>query len=142
MLDLKCNKLEIRLQRLFKQLLRLVLAEINAKNGTAYEVSDVKFVLEREVMTNAADNASIEKTEAERKQIEVNTILSLVDLVGNEEALRAVCDVLDLDYKEISKKVEQETLTYAGGRLIEEISDSSGTASVEKRTTDAYSDKS
>ena len=101
LLDLKCNKLEIRLQRFLKSLLKVVLREINERYHTDYRTSDVRFVLDREVMTNAQDNATIDKTEAERRQIEVNTILSLQEQLGDETVVRMLCEVLDLDYDTI-----------------------------------------
>lgn len=121
LLDLKCNKLEIRLQRLFKQLLKVVLDEINAAYGTAFKTSEVRFVLDREVMTNASDNALIEKTEAEIKQVVINTILAIQEQVGDEVTLQLICEALDLDYEEIKEKVEgQESLSYALNQTTQE----------------------
>lgn len=111
LLDLKCNKLQIRLQKLLKQLLEIVIQEINEQHGTSYKVSDAKFVLEREVMTNAQDNASIEKTEAETRQIIVNTILSIADQVGDVTVVRLLCEALDLDYDEIMKELPEQEAT-------------------------------
>lgn len=111
LLDLKCNKLQIRLQKLLKQLLQVVLQEINEQHGTSYRVSDAKFILEREVMTNAQDNAAIEKLEAERRQIVVNTILSIADQVGDETIVRLLCDALDLDYEEIKNGIPEPELS-------------------------------
>ena len=130
LLDLKCNKLEIRLQRLLKELLKVVLAEINELYQTDYQTSDVKFVLNREVMTNALDNATIEKTEAERKQIEINTILSMQDQLGDDTIVRLLCEALDLDYDTISKQLpeQEEALAFVSeGLKNEEIPEGSGT---------------
>ena len=130
LLDLKCNKLEIRLQRLLKELLKVVLAEINELYQTDYQTSDVKFVLSREVMTNALDNATIEKTEAERKQIEINTILAVQDQLGDETIVRLLCEALDLDYDTISKQLpeQEEALAFVSeGLKNEEIPEGSRT---------------
>lgn len=101
LLDLKCNKLEIRLKAFLRKMIRVVLDETNKANGTDYQQSDVYFNFVREVMTNATDNAQIEKTDAERKQIEINIILSLAALIGNEKVLKLVCEVLDIDFDEV-----------------------------------------
>lgn len=74
LLDLKCNKLETRIKAFLKKLVKIALKEINGLNETDYQASDVYFEFEREVITNAYDNAQIEKTEAEIQQIRLNTV--------------------------------------------------------------------
>jgi len=89
--------------------------------GTAFKTSEVRFVLDREVMTNASDNALIEKTEAEIKQVVINTILAIQEQVGDEVTLQLICEALDLDYEEIKEKVEgQESLSYALNQTTQE----------------------
>lgn len=101
LLDLKCNKLEIRLKAFLRKMIKVVLDEINRADGTDYQQSDVYFNFVREVMTNATDNAQIEKTDAERRQIEINTLLSLAATIGDEMVLKLVCEVLDVDFDEV-----------------------------------------
>lgn len=101
LLDLKCNKLEIQLRAFLKKLIRIAVDEINKANNTAYQIGDVKFCFNREVMTNASDNAAIEKTKAETQQIQLTTILNAASQLDPETTLRAICDLLDLDYDDI-----------------------------------------
>lgn len=105
LLDLKCNKLEIRLKQFLRKILKIVLDEINTKNGTDYRMKDVWFNFEREVMTNAQDNAQIELTDAQRKQTEVNTMLSLAAVLDDETIVQNICDILDIDYTSIKDKL-------------------------------------
>ena len=105
LLDLKCNKLEIRLKQFMRKLLKVVLAEINNVNGTDYRQTDVYFDFKREVMTNAADNAQIELTDAQTEQTKVNTLLNLAGTLDDETLVQRVCDVLDIDYEEIKSKL-------------------------------------
>lgn len=105
LLDLKCNKLEIRLKQLLRKILKVVLQDVNAKEGTDYQVTDVYFDFEREVMTNAQDNAQIELTDAQTEQIKINTMLSLQSTLGNETVIQNICDILDIDYEEIKSKI-------------------------------------
>ena len=105
LLDLKCNKLEIRLKQFLRKLLKVVLNEINEMNGTDYQMKDVYFTFDREVMTNASDNAAIEKTDAERKQVEINTLLNIAARLDNETLMQLICDILDIDYEEIKDKL-------------------------------------
>ena len=108
LLDLKCNKLEIRLKQFMRKLLKVVLAEINAEHGTDYQQSDVYFDFEREVMTNAADNAQIALTEAQTRQAEITTILNIRDILGDEEAVKLICEQLDIDYDDIKGNLPAE----------------------------------
>ncbi len=105
LLDLKCNKLEIRLKQFLRKLIAVVLDEINTRNKTDYQMKDVYFVFDREVMTNAQDNAQIEKTDAEKQQIQINTLLSLSNALDSETIVQMICDILDIDYEEIKSKL-------------------------------------
>ena len=107
LLDLKCNKLEIRLKQFMRKLLKIVLKEINDENGTDYQMKDVYFDFEREVMTNAADNAQIELTDAQKQNMQINTLLSLVEKLDNETLMQNICEVLDIDYEEIKDKLPE-----------------------------------
>lgn len=105
LLDLKCNKLEIRLKQFLRKILKVVLDEINTINGTDYQQKDVYFKFDREVITNESDNATIEKTHAERKQIEINTLLGLRDVIDDETIIQSICETLDINYEDIKNKL-------------------------------------
>lgn len=105
LLDLKCNKLEIRLKKFLKSILKIVIDDINRNNDTAYDVSDVWFDFEREVMTNASDNAQIELTDAQKKQTEINTLLSLADVLDDETIIQNICEVMDISYEDIKSRL-------------------------------------
>lgn len=108
LLDLKCNKLEIRLKQFLKKILNVVLAEINRVDGTDYQMKDVYFNFKREIMTNASDNATIEKTDAEKQQIQINTLLSLANVLDDETIIQNICEILDLDYESIKSKLPEK----------------------------------
>ena len=63
-LDLKYNKFIIRVKQFLRKLIKVVLAEINETEGSDYQMKDVYFDFNPEVITNAQDNANIEKTDA------------------------------------------------------------------------------
>ncbi len=117
LLDLKCNKLEIRLKQFMRKILKVVLAEINEANGTDYQQKDVYFSFEREVMTNAQDNAQIEQIKAQTEQVKVNTLLNLANALDQETIVQGICEILDIDYEEIESKLpkpaEEETAAAA-----------------------------
>lgn len=107
LLDLKCNKLEIRLKQFLRKIIKIVLDEVNKENGTDYQLKDVYFNFEREIMTNAQDNAQIELTDAQTQQTQVNTMLGLEAALGNEIIVQNICEILDLDYDDIKSKLPE-----------------------------------
>lgn len=143
LLDLKCNKLQIRLKQFFRKLLVIVLDEINRENGTAYQTKDVYFVFDREVMTNAQDNAQIEQLGAQKQGLLLDNILKVNNIIDEETIVQSICDILDIDYEEIKDRLppsEQDVETVQndlnnivpdeGGEDIEQQAESSaaGTA--------------
>lgn len=122
LLDLKCNKLEIRLKQFMRRLLKIVLAEINEAMGTDYQQKDVYFDLKREVMTNASDNAAIELQDAQRQQVQINTLLSLATRLDSETLMTNICDALDIDYGAIRDRLpkgeDEEDDPYMARRIL------------------------
>ena len=108
LLDLKCNNLEIRMKQFLKQIVKVVIGEINRIDGTDYQVADVWFDFEREVMTNAQDNAQIELTDAQKQQTQINTILSLQGVLDDETIIQTICEILDIDYEDIKDKLPED----------------------------------
>lgn len=108
LLELKCNKLAIRLRAFLEDIVQVVLNEINAKNKTNYSLLDVEICLDREIPSNEQDNAEIEKTKAETRQIEINTILDIATYLPEKEVIKRICEVLDIDYSEIEQEIEDK----------------------------------
>lgn len=108
LLDLKCNKLEIRLRSFLKKIIQVVLNEINETDGTDYQYKDVWVEFNREVITNAQDNAQIELIDAQKIQVMVNTLLSLANVLDDETIVQNICEVLDLDYETIKDKLPDD----------------------------------
>lgn len=107
LLDLKANALEKRLKKLLKKIIKVVLDEINTVNKKDYQLKDVEFCFERSIMTNETENIQNAKLEAETEQIKVNTILNIAANVGDEQTLKAICDVMDWDFDELQGEIEK-----------------------------------
>lgn len=105
LLDLKKSKLWIRIKQFLKKIVKIVLGEINSVNGTDYQLSDVYFKNDPEIMSNAQENAQIKLIEAQAQQILINVLLSLAEQLDNETLMQNICDVLDIDYEEIKGKL-------------------------------------
>ncbi len=111
LLDLKCNKLELRLKQFLRKIIRVVINQINNEEGTDYQMKDVYFDFEREVMTNALDNAQIKLTEAQTQQAMINSLLNVQAVLDNETLVQQICDILDLDYDDIKDKLPVDETT-------------------------------
>lgn len=107
LIDLKCGKKIIRLKPFLRKLIGVVLDEINKLNGTDYQQKDVYFVFEHEIMSNAKENAEIEKLEAETEGIRLNNVLNVAAQIGDEQLLKAICEILELDFDELKDQIDK-----------------------------------
>lgn len=116
LLDLKTNKLLMHLKEFLRQLVGVVLDEINAEQKTDYTQKDVYFQFKREIIINEAENAQIALTEAQTRQTEINTLLILQERLDNETLMQLICEQLDIDYNEIKDKLPNpdELAAYEG----------------------------
>lgn len=101
LLELRCGKIIDQLELFLQEIVEAVLAEINEREGTDYQLSDVYFDFTPEIMSNALENAQIALTEAQKRQTDVNTLMSLATQLGDELLMQNICDVLELDYSEV-----------------------------------------
>ncbi len=107
LLDLKAKKVEMRIKKFLKKIIKVVLDEINNVYGTDYQMNDVYIDFKHEMIVNDTENVQNDKTKAETKQIEMNTVLSAAEYIGDEDTLKAICEILDLDFEEVQSKVEE-----------------------------------
>lgn len=101
LLDLKANKLVINVKKFLRKILKPVLDEINEELKSDYQLKDVDIEFEYEVMSNSTENAQIKLIEAQEQQTRITTILNIGGVIGDEEALKAICDVMDMDFEEL-----------------------------------------
>lgn len=106
LLDLKANKLIKRLKRFLKGIIRVVLDEINRQNKTDYQYSDVIVDFRPVIPTNEQENAQIALIEAQTEQVKINNVLAAATVIGDEETLKAICAILDLDYDELKGQLQ------------------------------------
>lgn len=122
-LDLKCDGLQPFLLQFMRKLLKLVLKEINDTQGTDYEQKDVYFDFDREIITNAQENAQIDLAKAQEQQTKVTTIQNAATLLGQELTMQLICEALELDYDDIKDKLPtlEEDPTAAAQAALEGI---------------------
>lgn len=107
LLELKADKLITRIKRFLKPIIKVVLDEINQKNKTDYQPSDVEIKFQPVIPTNEQENVQNAKTEAETQQIRINTILNVAANVGDEQTLKAICDEMDWDFEDLKGELEK-----------------------------------
>ena len=95
------------MKKLLKEIAKIVLDEINAEFKKDFQMKDIFFEFTRDIMTNETENISNAKIEAEIRQIEINTILNVAVNVGDEQTLKAICEVMDWDFKELQGQIEK-----------------------------------
>ena len=111
LLDLKCNKFEKQLRAFMNQLVQVALDEINSRGEeTAYSLKDVYYEFDREVITNASDNAQIKKVEADTRNVEINTLLNIAQQFDKETILKLICEQLDINYEDIKDKLPKSEM--------------------------------
>lgn len=107
LLDLKADKFEKRIKKLLKkEIIKVVLDEINDKNGTGYQLKDVKINFPHDILTNETENIQNEQIKAVTRQVEINNILTAAAYIGDEETLKALCEILELDFGEVQAQLE------------------------------------
>ncbi|KEH88622.1 portal protein [Clostridium novyi A str. NCTC 538] len=108
LLDLKCNKAEIRLRKLIRQLLKVIVENINKRFNKAYNYMDIDINIVRETMVNENDIANNEKIEAEKQGQLINNVLTAATRLDDDTVLKLLCDILELDYEEVKEKIDMQ----------------------------------
>ena len=120
LLDMKCNRLEIKLKEFMRKIVKLVLKEINEKMNTNYTQADVYFDFRREIMTNAYDNAQIELLQSQTRGQDLNNILNVASKLDDETIIKSICQVLELKYEDVVAKIKENSAV-SEIKILEEI---------------------
>lgn len=105
LLDLKCNKTEIRLRAFIKQLLDIIIQDINDRYHKSFKRQQVVVVITRSTLINQTDNAETEKVEAETKGQLIQNLLDVAPYLDDESLLKKICAVQELDYDEVVQRL-------------------------------------
>ena len=105
LLDLKCNKTEIRLRAFIKQLLDIIIQDINERYQKSFTRQQIEVVITRSTMINQSDNAEVEKLEAETKGQLIQNLLDVAPYLDDESLLKKICAVQELDYDEVVQRL-------------------------------------
>lgn len=111
LLNMKCNKAEVRLRALLSWMNEMIVADINRRYGTAFKASDITIKMERETMTDQKENAEIEKIEAETKAVIIQNIIAAAPRLDDESVLKLICEQFELDFEEVQLLLEEQEYT-------------------------------
>lgn len=104
LLDMKSRKLIWNIKKFLRQLLQIVIDEINAREGTSYAADDVKIQIDPVVPTNEKEDAEIRKLDAETVREQAGALLDAETVLDEDTLLKELCRVLDIDYQTVSEK--------------------------------------
>ena len=99
---------ECRLRAAIKEMLRLIVENINELHGKAYDASEIEITMTRDVMANEIDNASIAKTDAETNQVLINNIMTAAPRLDDRTVLELLAGILEVDPDEVEKALEEQ----------------------------------
>ena len=88
LLDLKAKKVIKNLKKFLKQIIKVVVDEINEQNDTGFSVEDVKIKFHPNILLNETENANNEKTSAELKKAITDVIALIFSLTASIIELR------------------------------------------------------
>lgn len=103
LLDLKVNKLEIRVKDFMYRLIDVAVQEINERHGTQYTAEDISIKFPKILPSNQKEEADIEKLQADSKQVAMNTVIMAASLIGERMAIEEACKVLGIDSSKVFK---------------------------------------
>lgn len=108
LLSMKASKLIARLKACLKWQAELVIADINRRLGSAYTPRDIEFEIEPSAIVNESDIVKDEYTKEQTRALALQEVLQVAPRIGDEFTLRGICEVLDLDFEEVQKAIDEE----------------------------------
>jgi SPP1 family phage portal protein len=115
LLDLKCNKTEIRLKAFLKQVLDLIIQDINERYHKSFTRQQIEVIITRSMMVSETDNATVDKSNAETKGLLIQNLLDVAPYIDDESMLKEICEIQELDYEEVQKRMEEQDYTEPKG---------------------------
>ena len=89
----------------------MIVQDINRRYKTAFKANDIEITITRETMVNENDIYTNEKTQAETRQIIIETILTVAPRLDDESVLKLICEQFELDWEEVQKLIEEQDYT-------------------------------
>lgn len=107
LLEMKRVKLVMQVRKFLHKIVEIILDEINKTQKTNYGMKDVYFNFKKKPPVNEKETEEVEMLKAQKRQLEINTILNLQAVIGDEKVLELVAEQLDIDYEELKAQAPQ-----------------------------------
>lgn len=108
LLDLKCNKIEPRIMALLNWALELVREDMQRKGKTPFELSDVTFKLERNVLFNETDTRRRDNIEANTRATNIQSIIMASQYLDDESVIKELCEEFELDFDDVMASLDKD----------------------------------
>ncbi|MCW6683043.1 phage portal protein [Aerococcaceae bacterium NML160702] len=109
LLDMKCNKAEVKLKAILSQIVSLILANIAEVYSEQYEQHEVDIVIKRSQMTNNKELAEEEQIKANAHLTRVNAILASAMQLDAETVVKLLADEFDLEADDLIKALHEQS---------------------------------
>lgn len=110
LLDMKCNKAEIKLKAILSQMISLILANISELFGERYSEHEVDIIIKRSQMTNNKELAEEEQIKANAHLTRVNAILAGAMQLDSETVLKLLATEFDLEANDLIQALHEQTV--------------------------------
>lgn len=108
LLDLKCNKTEVRLRVFIKQLLDLIVQDINERYNKSYKRQQIEVIITRSMMVSETDNAEVKQKEAATKGQLIQNLLDVAPYIDDDSLLKKICEVQGLNFDEVKEQLSNQ----------------------------------
>jgi hypothetical protein len=95
----------------------VILDAENKSSSTGYRSEDVWFEFTPITPTNGQEDAQIGLIEAQTKQAQLNNLLMLQTLVGDDTLLQKICEYMEWDYDDIKDQLPEDPEADVAGAL-------------------------
>lgn len=108
LLDMKCNKAEVKLKAILSHIVSLILANIAEIYNEKYEQHEVDIIIKRSQMTNNKELAEEEQIKASAHLTRVNAILASAMQLDAETVVKLLSDEFDLEADDLIKALHEQ----------------------------------
>ena len=117
LLDMRCQKMEGQVKAFLRRIVEVILDAENKSSSTGYRSEDVWFKFTPVTPTNGQEDAQIGLIEAQTKQAQLNSLLMLQTLVGDDTLLQKICEYMEWDYDDIKDQLPEDPEADVAGAL-------------------------
>lgn len=108
LLNMKANKTEARLRTFLSWANDLIIDDINRRYNKSYTADGITVEITREMLVNENDLVTNEKTKADTRSVEMQTLLAAAPRLDNDTVLAKICEMYELNFDEVRKALDEQ----------------------------------